>query len=82
MTSKLFLPMNSKSLDVEQRSVGQAPPSVPKEFRLSSVMMKGDSETPDPSPSTGPSAKPTLNAVDRKVLQSVDNHAIQVTSLC
>ena len=60
--------------------MGQAPPSVPQDFQLSTVNSeKGDA--PPPVPSSGPQQKPTLEAIDRHVLQSVDDHAIQASSI-
>ena len=58
--------------------MGQAPPAAPQDFRLVTVTQdKG--EAPPPGPAPVPQQKPTLEAIDRQVLQSVDDHAIQVS---
>ena len=72
------IPSSSKPLEVERRSVGQAPPAAPQDFRLVTVTQdKG--EAPPPGPPAVPQQKPSLEAIDRQVLQSVDDHAIQVS---
>lgn len=73
------LPASTKPLDVQQRSLGQAPPAPPQDFRLIPVKQdKGDAPPPGPG-AGGPQQKPSLEAIDRQVLQSVDDHAIQVS---
>jgi hypothetical protein len=73
------IPASTKPLDVQSRSMGEAPPSVPKDFQLKAVQKeKGDAPPPVP-PKPGPQQKPTLEAMDKQVLQSVDDHAIQVS---
>nr|KAG5714243.1 hypothetical protein BaRGS_018460 [Batillaria attramentaria] len=72
------IPSSTKPLEVERRQVGQAPPVAPKDFKLKTVVQdKG--EAPAPGPAAAPQQKPTLEAIDRQVLQSVDDHAIQVS---
>lgn len=62
---------------MQRRTQGQAPPVPPKDFKLIPIRQdKG--EAPPPVPASGPAQKPTLEAIDRQVLQSVDDHAIQV----
>lgn len=72
------IPASSKPLEVEKRSMGQAPPAAPRDFQLSTVT-KDKGEAPPPGPASTPQQKPTLEAIDRQVLQSVDDHAIQVS---
>ncbi|PVD31076.1 hypothetical protein C0Q70_10353 [Pomacea canaliculata] len=73
------VPASTKPLDVQQRSLGQAPPAPPQDFRLIPVKQdKGDAPPPGPA-AGGPQQKPSLEAIDRQVLQSVDDHAIQVS---
>ena len=60
------------------RNVGQEPPAPPPNFRL--VPVKQEKE-PEPQPAPASSEKPTLETMDKKVLHTVDDHAIQVRSL-
>ena len=57
------------------RNVGQEPPAPPPNFRL--VPVKQQKE-PEPQPAPASSEKPTLEAMDKNVLHTVDDHAIQV----
>ena len=61
------------------RNMGQEPPTAPASFKLIPVKTEKES-APPPAPAPGPHQKPTLDALDRQVLHTVDDHAIQVGS--
>ena len=57
--------------------MGQEPPAPPPNFQL--IPVKTEQEpSPLPTPAPGPSQKPTLDILDKQVLRTVDDHAIQV----
>ncbi|XP_033757635.1 uncharacterized protein LOC117340002 [Pecten maximus] len=68
----------SQPIMVEKRSVGQEPPSAPQEFKLIPVKMETE-EGPPPAPAAPAQQKPSLENIDRQVLHTVDDHAIQVS---
>ncbi|XP_076461449.1 uncharacterized protein LOC143293941 [Babylonia areolata] len=80
VVTSMVIPASTKPLQVQKRSVGQAPPTAPRDFQLVAVD-QGQGEAPPPVPaSTGPQQqKPSLQAIDQQVLQSVDDHAVQVS---
>lgn len=64
---------------MEKRSVGQQPPTAPSTFKLVPVRTEQEKAPPPVAPSTAPSTqKPSLDQIDRQVLHTVDDHAIQV----
>jgi len=69
------IPASTKPLEVEKRSMGQEGRAAPANFQLQPA--EADSR-PNPAPA-GQQTKPTLEAIDRHVLESVDDHAIQVS---
>ncbi|XP_062611451.1 uncharacterized protein LOC134273277 isoform X2 [Saccostrea cucullata] len=70
----------SKPIQVEKRSVGQQPPTAPSTFKLVPVRTEQEKAPPPVAPSTTPaSQKPSLDQIDRQVLHTVDDHAIQVS---
>lgn len=69
------IPPSSKPIQVEKRAVGQEPPAPPSEFKLQPVTAE---KTAAPAPGPATKQKPTLDAIDRNVLHTVDDHAIQV----
>ncbi|KAL8579137.1 hypothetical protein ACOMHN_036076 [Nucella lapillus] len=78
VVTSMAIPASTRPLEVQKRNVGQAPPAAPQEFQLLAVNQdKG--EAPPPVPAPGPQEKPTLQAIDQQVLQSVDDHALQVS---
>ncbi|XP_046335302.2 uncharacterized protein LOC124117442 [Haliotis rufescens] len=66
----------SRPLQVQKRSMGQQPPQTDKQFKL--IPIRQDSQTPDPLPAPI-QQKPTLEVIDRQVLETLDDHAIQVS---
>ncbi|XP_050399570.1 hillarin isoform X2 [Patella vulgata] len=72
------IPATSSPYKVEKRSVGQQPPAVPSNFQLVPVRNE-KSSTPPPVPASSSQVKPNLDAIDKQVLKSVDDHAIQVS---
>lgn len=66
----------SKAIVVEKRSVGQQPPQPPASFKLIPVRTETE-ETPAPVPPPV-AQKPSKDAIDKHVMQSMDDHAIQV----
>lgn len=68
----------SKPIQVEKRTMGQSPPQAPNSFTLIPVRVENE-QTPEPAPAPRSQPKPTLDAMDKDVLQSVDDHAIQVS---
>jgi hypothetical protein len=60
---------------VEKRAVGQEPPAPPREFQLQPVTAE---KTSAPAPAPATKQKPTLDTIDKQVLHTVDDHAIQV----
>ncbi|XP_055889743.1 uncharacterized protein LOC106068552 [Biomphalaria glabrata] len=70
------IPVSTKPIQVEKRSVGQEGQAAPSSFQLQQKSAKEDAPVPAPA---GNNQKPTLEAIDRNVLQSVDDHAIQVS---
>jgi hypothetical protein len=72
----VHIPASTKPIKVEKRSVGQEGQAAPSSFQLH---LKSEKEAaPGPVPASQ-QQKPTLEAIDRHVLQSVDDHAIQVS---
>lgn len=66
-------------IQVEKRSVGQQPPTAPSTFKLVPVRTEQEKPPPPVAPPAGPSnLKPSLDQIDRQVLHTVDDHAIQV----
>lgn len=66
-------------VQVEKRSVGQQPPTAPATFKLVPVRTEQEMAPPPIAPSTAAtSQKPSLDQIDRQVLHTVDDHAIQV----
>lgn len=64
---------------VENRSVGEQPPTAPSTFKLVPVSAEQEQPPPPLANPTGPShLMSSLEQIDRQVLQSVDDHAIQV----
>ena len=60
------------------RNVGQEPPAPPASFKLLPVKTEKDAGPP-PQPQTATTRqKPSLETIDRQVLHTVDDHAIQV----
>lgn len=70
------IPPSSKPIKVEKRAVGQEPPAPPREFQLQPVTAE---KTSAPAPAPATKQKPTLDAIDKQVLHTVDDHAIQVS---
>ena len=63
------------------RNMGQEPPAPPPTFKLIPVKTEKDT-APPPTPQTATTRqKPTLETIDRQVLHTVDDHAIQVRYL-
>jgi len=59
--------------------MGQEPPAPPPTFKLQPVKTEKDAGPP-PAPQTATShQKPSLENIDRQVLHTVDDHAIQVS---
>ncbi|CAG5135476.1 unnamed protein product [Candidula unifasciata] len=71
------IPVSTKPIQVEKRSVGQGGQAAPSSFQLHPKSEK--EAAPGPAPAVGSQQKPSLEAIDRNVLQSVDDHAIQVS---
>ncbi|KAK3603019.1 hypothetical protein CHS0354_037766 [Potamilus streckersoni] len=72
------IPTSSKPIKVEKRTLGQEPPAAPPTFKL--IPVKSEQETaPPPKPAAGHQGIPSLEAIDRQVLHTVDDHAIQVS---
>lgn len=69
------IPASTTPLEVEKRSVGSEGLTAPSDFQLQPVQTESG---PAPAPASA-QQKPTLEAIDRHVLQSVDDHAIQVS---
>ncbi|KAK3096055.1 hypothetical protein FSP39_022576 [Pinctada imbricata] len=70
----------SKPIQVEKRSMGDEPPVAPQTFKLIPVK-KEDTKAPPPEPAPASHQKPTLESMERKVLHTVDDHAIQVSKV-
>uniref|UniRef100_A0A0B7AF40 Transglutaminase-like domain-containing protein n=1 Tax=Arion vulgaris TaxID=1028688 RepID=A0A0B7AF40_9EUPU len=70
------IPASTKPIQVEKRSVGQEGQAAPSSFQLQPQSAREPAPTPAPA---GSQQKPTLEAIDRHVLESVDDHAIQVS---
>lgn len=70
------IPVSTQPIEVEKRAVGQEGEAAPSSFRLEPK--SGQEEAPTPAPASS-EQKPSLDAIDRNVLQSVDDHAIQVS---
>ena len=61
--------------------MGQEPPAPPPTFKLIPVRTEKE-PGPPPAPTTGSTAqKPSLEIMDKQVLVTVDDHAIQVIKL-
>lgn len=73
-----IIPVSSTPIQVEKRNVGQEPPAPPPTFKL--IPVKTEQEPgPPPAPAPSSNEKPTLETMDRQVLHTVDDHAIQVS---
>ncbi|XP_052771924.1 uncharacterized protein LOC128211311 [Mya arenaria] len=73
------IPVSSAPIQVEKRNVGQEPPAPPPTFKLIPVKTEKDAGPP-PTPQAATShQKPSLENIDRQVLHTVDDHAIQVS---
>lgn len=73
------IPVSTTPIQVEKRNVGQEPPAPPPTFKLIPVKTEKDA-CPPPQPQTATShVKPSLETIDRQVLHTVDDHAIQVS---
>lgn len=73
------IPVSSTPIQVEKRNIGQEPPAAPPTFKLIPVKQEKDT-APPPTPQTAVThVKPSLEALDRQVLHTVDDHAIQVS---
>ncbi|BFY97405.1 hypothetical protein BsWGS_00445 [Bradybaena similaris] len=70
------IPVSTTPIQVEKRSVGQEGHTAPSNFQLQPKSAREAAPIPAPA---GSQQKPTLEAIDRHVLQSVDDHAIQVS---
>lgn len=63
----------------ENRSFREQPPTAPSTFQLVPVRTEQEQPPPPVANLTGPChLKPSLDQIDRQVLQSVDEHATQV----
>lgn len=71
------IPPSSTPIQVEKRSMGQAPPAAPETFKLIPVKTEQE-KSPPPAPVAVTHQKPSLEAMDQQVLNTVDDHAIQV----
>lgn len=75
---KVIFPI-SLIFQVEMRSVGQQPPTAPSTFELIPVRTEPENPLPIVAPPSSPgNIKLNLDQVDRQILHSIEDHAIQV----